>query len=108
MKINTMERVVPAQNIGRPWREVGAEKGANQSRVPPNEADEVMLGPVDEMLTRAVQDATQACDPTLRWEALAWLWVCCPDVADQLLLPWPELIDMQQKAADYLYRYPAF
>ena len=69
---------------------------------------EPALGPVDGMLQHAIQDATQPCDLPLRWEALAWLWVCCPDVADQLHLPWPEAPDLSQKAADYLERFATF
>ncbi len=38
------------------------------------------------MLNRALQDASQSADLGLRHEARAWLWVCCPDVADQLEL----------------------
>jgi len=73
-----------------------------------SERPDPALGPVDGMLKHAIQDATQPCDLQLRWEALAWLWVCCPDVADQLHLSWPEAPDLSQKAADYLERFSTF
>lgn len=71
---------------------------------------------MDEMVKHAIQDATQSCDPALRREALAWLQVCCPDIADQLpragmetlSLMMVESIDLHQKAAAYLERYPAW
>ncbi len=63
---------------------------------------------VDEMLKRAISDVMQAGDLCLRWEALAWLWVCCPDIADQLRLPGPEAADVQQRATAYMDRYAAF
>jgi hypothetical protein len=66
------------------------------------------LSSVDGMLQHAIQDATQPCDLVLRGEALAWLWVCCPDVADQLHLSWPEAPNLSQKAADYLDRFATF
>ena len=70
---------------------------------------------MDEMVKHAIQDAIQLFDPALRREALAWLQVCCPDIADQLpaagvetlSLMVVETIDLQQKAAAYLERYPA-
>jgi hypothetical protein len=42
------------------------------------------------MIARAVEDAMQDEDLALQQEALAWLWVCCPDLADQLELPYPQ------------------
>jgi len=71
---------------------------------------------MDEMVKHAIQDATQLCDPALRREALAWLQVCCPDLADQLPPAGAatlsrmvvETIDLHQKAAAYLERYPAW
>ncbi len=70
---------------------------------------------MDQMVKHAMQDATQAFDPALRWEALAWLQVCCPDIADQLpsasaetlSLMMVETFDLHQKAAAYRERYPA-
>jgi hypothetical protein len=106
MKIKTMERVVPSKNRSNFWAEVGRVK--EEPAVVSGENGAGAHSPVDEMLHRAIQDATQAFDPDLRWEALAWLWVCCPDVAEQLFLPWPERIDVQRKATDYLSRYPTF
>ncbi len=71
---------------------------------------------MNKMVKHAIQDATQSCDPALRWEALAWLQVCCPDIADQLpsagaealSLMMVESIDLHQKAVAYLERYPAW
>jgi hypothetical protein len=71
---------------------------------------------MNEMVKHAIQDATQSCDPALRREALAWLQLCCPDIADQLppagaqtlSLMVVEAIDLHQKAATYLERYPVW
>lgn len=38
------------------------------------------------VILRAVQDA-QLSNPEIREEAIAWLWVCCPDIAEKLGLP---------------------
>ena len=85
--------------------------GMNQSRVRETEAADTTVGMLDEMVQHALQDATQSRDVGLRWEAVAWLWVCCPDIAEQLLVTWPEgmpaSVDVQQQAAAYLERYPA-
>jgi len=76
---------------------------------------------MDEMVKHAIQDATQSCDPALRRESRAWLQVCCPDIVDQLSsaglppadaatlsLMAVETIDLHQKAAAYLERYPVW
>lgn len=76
---------------------------------------------MDEMVKHAIQDATQLRDSVLRREALAWLQVCCPDIADQLpsaglppadaatlSLMAVETIDLHQKAVAYLKRYPVW
>ncbi len=70
--------------------------------------DDSTFALVDEMLKRAISDVTQAHDLRLRWEALAWLWVCCPDVADQLRLTYPESTAVHQQATAYMDRYAAF
>jgi hypothetical protein len=44
---------------------------------------------MDTMIVRAIEDALQGQDIALQQEARAWLWICCPDVADQLDLPHP-------------------
>jgi hypothetical protein len=55
------------------------------------------------MTARAIKDAGQTDDPVLQQEALAWLWVCCPDLADELRLPAPApAVDAQ--ATNYLDR----
>lgn len=61
----------------------------------------------DAMLSRAVRDACQGYDPTLRAEALAWLWVCCPDVAEGLTLPTPEVAALSGLVDAYLERQAA-
>lgn len=85
--------------------------GMNQRRLRETEVLDTTVGLLDEMVQHALQDATQSRDVGLRWEAVAWLWVCCPDIAEQLLLTWaegmPAAIDVQQQAAAYLERYPA-
>lgn len=87
----------------------GTRKGGGHMAY--SDAADTTFALLDEMVKHALQDATQSCDIGLRWEAVAWLWVCCPDIADQLLLTWPEDmpqdIDMQQQALAYLERYPA-
>lgn len=84
--------------------------GMSDGRALGADAADTTFAMLDEMVKHALQDAAQSCDLGLRWEAVAWLWVCCPDIADQLLLNWseemPERIDLQQKAAAYLARYP--
>lgn len=85
--------------------------GTHHHHAPESEATDTTVGMLDEMVQHALQDASQSRDLGLRWEALAWLWVCCPDIAEQLLLTWPEgipaTVDVQQQATAYLDRYPA-
>ncbi len=61
----------------------------------------------DGLLTRAIKDARQSQDRTLQQEALAWLWVCCPDVADDLRLPALKPSEIQPDVMEYLQRYSA-
>ncbi|MEZ4861124.1 MAG: hypothetical protein R3C14_07455 [Caldilineaceae bacterium] len=60
---------------------------------------------IDEMLEHAIRDALQTADPHLCAEARAWLWVCCPDVADDLGLAYPADAQVQQQATHYSYRF---
>lgn len=87
----------------------GMARGADYERE--SETVDTTTVMLDEMVKHAVQDATQSYDLDLRWEAVAWLWVCCPDIADQLLPTLPEsepaYIDLHQHATAYLARYPA-
>jgi hypothetical protein len=63
----------------------------------------------DDVLPHAIKDARQAKDSALQQEALAWLWVCCPDVADELALPTPEETSaIQPDITGYLQRYSVF
>jgi hypothetical protein len=40
-------------------------------------------------IAHALHDLTHAPDPAQQQAALAWLWVCCPDIAEELRLPAP-------------------
>ncbi|MEZ4730940.1 MAG: hypothetical protein R3E79_27785 [Caldilineaceae bacterium] len=95
MKIKDREKNLPRPPKSRRWADADTT------------ARDATFGMVDEMVQHAIQDASQLTDPSLRWEALAWLRVCCPDIAEQLRLPWPEALDVSQKAAAYMDRYPA-
>ncbi len=44
-------------------------------------------GAVNQTIARAIRDATQTADPALQQEAASWLWICCPDIAEQVELP---------------------
>ena len=46
-----------------------------------------MNGAVSQTIARAIRDATQTADPALQHEAASWLWICCPDIAEQVELP---------------------
>lgn len=108
MNTYVSERIVPVKLMSQLWTEVGIGYRIEPMSLPTRPTpDEATFGMVDEMVKHAIQDATQTGDLPLRWEALAWLWVCCPDIADQLLMPWPKAVDVQQKAAAYLDRYPS-
>ena len=69
--------------------------------------DKWMEAIVDTMIGRAVRDAHQHEDPALRDEASAWLWVCCPDLADQLDLPNPVATEMPDEVMAYSRRQRA-
>jgi hypothetical protein len=56
---------------------------------------------VDQTIARAIRDATQRADPELQQEAAAWLWICCPDVAEQVELPELHYDSMPALAAAY-------
>jgi hypothetical protein len=70
--------------------------------------DKTNLELTDGILTRAIKDARQSQDRSLQQEALAWLWVCCPDIADDLSLPALETGAIQPDVSEYLQRYSAF
>jgi hypothetical protein len=44
---------------------------------------------VESVTSVALRQARQSDDPLLQREALSWLWVCCPDVAEAMGLPTP-------------------
>lgn len=60
---------------------------------------------VETMIVRAVRDAQQHEDPALRQEARTWLWVCCPDLADQLDLAGSETADPGESLPDEAAAY---
>lgn len=62
---------------------------------------------MDGLLQQAIADARQSQDRALQQEALAWLWICCPDVADDLHLPRPNLRKAQFAVVAYADRYAA-
>lgn len=110
MKIKDRESCLPRNTMGKRWAEDGlvARPDAGSPHLAGMTANDATFAMVDAMMQHAIQDAIQSSDPFLRGEALAWLWVCCPDIADQLRLPWPEATDVQQKAAAYMDRRPAY
>ena len=59
-------------------------------------------GAVGQTIARAIRDATQSTDPALRQEAVAWLWICCPDIAEQVDLPDPDIDAMPAHATSYV------
>jgi hypothetical protein len=71
----------------------------SRPRICPDTESTVMHG----MTACAIKDAGQTDDPVLQQEALAWLWVCCPDLADELRLPAPATAVAAQ-AINYLDR----
>jgi hypothetical protein len=62
---------------------------------------------MDDMLRQAIADARQSQDSILQQEAITWLWVCCPDVADELRLPRPKTLKNGPLTVDYARRYAA-
>ena len=74
----------------------------------PDPIDKANFDLTDGILTHAIKDARQSQDRSLQQEALAWLWVCCPDIADDLNLPTPETGEIQPDFTEYLQRYSAF
>lgn len=62
---------------------------------------------MDGMLQQAIADARQSQDAALQQEAISWLWVCCPDVADELRLPRPKALRTGHAVVDYARRYAA-
>jgi len=59
-------------------------------------------GAVNQTIARAIRDATQTADPALQQEAASWLWVCCPDIAEQVDLPEIHIDTMPALAAAYI------
>jgi hypothetical protein len=59
-------------------------------------------GAVSQTIARAIRDATQTADPALQQEAASWLWICCPDIAEQVDLPELHYHTMPVLAAAYV------
>jgi hypothetical protein len=59
-------------------------------------------GAVSQTIARAIRDATQTADPALQQEAASWLWICCPDIAEQVELPELHYDTMPALAATYV------
>jgi hypothetical protein len=58
-------------------------------------------GVVSQTIARAIRDATQTADLALQQEAASWLWICCPDIAEQVELPEMHYHAMPTQAAAY-------
>jgi len=103
--ITKMQRIF-TRNSG--WLE---EADSNLANFKPTNSDLI-----DDTLIHAIRDARQIYDLALQQEALAWLWICCPDIADELALPTLETAlaiaaekeDAPLKVVDYLHRYSTF
>jgi hypothetical protein len=59
-------------------------------------------GAVSQTIARAIRDATQTADPARQQEAAAWLWICCPDIAEQVDLPELDYEAMPVHATSYV------
>jgi hypothetical protein len=59
-------------------------------------------GAVSQTIARAIRDATQSSDAARRQEAVSWLMICCPDIAEQMELPELYSDAMPALAAAYL------
>lgn len=59
-------------------------------------------GAVSQTIARAIREATQSADPVLQQEAASWLWICCPDIAEQVDLPELHFDTMSTLAAAYV------
>jgi len=59
-------------------------------------------GAVNQTIARAIRDAMQSADPKLQQEAASWLWICCPDIAEQVDLPEIVVDRMTTLAAAYI------
>jgi len=44
-------------------------------------------GAVSQTIAHAIRDALQSADAVRQQEAACWLWICCPDIAEQIELP---------------------
>ncbi len=59
-------------------------------------------GAVNQTIARAIRDATQTVDSALQQKAASWLWICCPDIAEQVVLPELHYDTMPTLAAAYV------
>ena len=77
------------------------------SRSQQNSADSQHVDMLDGMLALAIKDACQTQDKALQQEARTWLWVCCPDVADELGLPLLPFYAQPAQVLEYSQKYSA-
>ena len=66
------------------WRESSPDVQSTPSPVK-TEGFEV----IESVTALALRQAQQSQDPALQGEALSWLWLCCPDIAEEMNLPGP-------------------
>jgi len=59
-------------------------------------------GAVNQTIARAIRDAVQTADAALQQEAASWLWICCPDIAEQVDLPEICIDTLPMLAASYI------
>lgn len=97
----TMQIAGHQSTIGRQERSKQADQNADPM-------DKANFDLADGLLTCAIKDARQCKDRVLQQEALAWLWICCPDVADDLRLPTLAASEIPHDVAGYFRRYSAF
>ncbi|MCX6043860.1 MAG: hypothetical protein NT075_02010 [Chloroflexi bacterium] len=97
----TMQMASRQQRVGR--QDLSKREGQNADPM-----DNAPVDLADGLLTCAIKDARQSQDRALQQEALAWLWICCPDVADDLRLPALAATEIQSDVTGYFRRYAAF
>ena len=93
----------PKQTVGQ--ADLVRRDKIKPERQQPDPLDRANCDLGDGLLTCAIKHARQSQDRVLQQEALAWLWVCCPDVADDLRLPMLEASEIQLDVTSYFQRY---
>jgi len=59
-------------------------------------------GAVSQTIARAIRDATQGDDVARQHEAASWLMICCPDIAEQIELPYVDFEKLPGLATAYM------